>query len=95
MVEISDITHSYGENVKQVDIQATRISFLSNSDGNSFGYQVFMFVLRSYPDGTPNEEIYNYPQLGAGTISFKLTVKKKDGTKTLDNQLINIRIQSN
>lgn len=95
LVEISDITHSYGENVKQTEIQATQIMFQSNSSGNSLGYRVSMFVLRSYPKGTPNNEIYNYPRLGTGTISFKLTVKKKDGTKTLDNQLVNIQIQNN
>lgn len=95
LVEINDITHSYGENVKQTEIQATQIMFQSNSSGNSFGYRVSMFVLRSYPEGTPSNEIYNYPRLGTGTISFKLTVKKKDGTKTLDNQLVNIQIQNN
>ena len=95
LVEINGITHSYRENVKQIDIQATRTPFISNSDGNSFGYRVYMFVLRSYPSGTPDNEIYNYPQLGMGTISFNLTVKKKDGTKPLDNQPVNIQIQNN
>lgn len=95
LVEISGITHSYGENVKQTNIQATRTQIISNSDGNSKGYRVTMFVLKSYPSGTPDNEIYNYPQLGTGTISFNLTVKKKDGTKPLDNQSVNIQIQNN
>lgn len=94
LVEINGITHSYGENVKQIDIQATRILIESDFSGTSFGYSVPMITLRSYPSGTPNNEIYNYPRLGSGTFSFNLTVKKKDGTKTLDNQSINIQIQN-